>query len=298
MTEQDKGSSYRSIWTYLHTVPHRMGWVEAGGVSTRYLEAGQPDRPVVLLLHGTAGSLENFCANYGPLSAEYRVIGIDMLGCGYTDKPDRPYTIGDYAGHVLNVLDALEIEEAAVIGVSLGSWVAARLAYTAPERVTALGMVAPAGIIVDQEEERKFGADVRRRRTSAAQVPTWESVTAAMGRLMLNPEDLIDDLVAIRLRIYQQPEMAAVMGHLLAFIGAGQELSHEEWRGIRQTSLVIAAVDAPNMFLDNAHALGELLPNAQLVNLTGCDHWGQFERADAFNDLALEFLRARNMEPA
>ena len=89
---------YRSIWTYLNTVPHKLAFLDAGGVRTRYLETGDPDGPVLLLLHGTAGSLENYCANYGPLAETHRVIGIDMLGCGYTDKPDRPYLIPDYAG--------------------------------------------------------------------------------------------------------------------------------------------------------------------------------------------------------
>ena len=286
------GGSYRSIWTYLHTVPHRMGWVNAGGIMTRYLEAGQADAPALVLLHGTAGSLENFCANYGPLSTEYRVIGIDMLGCGYTDKPDRPYLITDYASHVADALDALGVERAAVIGVSLGSWVGARLAHDRPDCITALGLVAPAGVIVDPEAERKFGADVKRRRTAAGQAPSWESVTAAMSKLMLDPEDLIDDLVAVRLQVYQQPEMGRAMPHLLAFIGAGQELTTAEWRSIRQPALVVAAVDAPNMFLDNARALGTLLPNATTVDLSGCDHWAQFEQADAFNAHTLEFLRA------
>ena len=103
---------YRSVWTYLNTVPHTLGWLDAGGVPTRYLEAGNPDAPVVLLLHGTAGSLENFCANYGALAESHRVIGIDMLGCGYTGKPDRPYLIPDYAEHALAALEALGIEEA------------------------------------------------------------------------------------------------------------------------------------------------------------------------------------------
>ena len=53
-----------------------------------------------------------------------------MLGCGYTDKPDRPYLIPDYAAHVLAVLDALGIGQAAVIGVSLGSWVGAGSPWT------------------------------------------------------------------------------------------------------------------------------------------------------------------------
>src|SRR5690606_7747446 len=142
---------------------------------------------------------------------------------------------------------ALGVEQAAVVGVSLGSWVGARMASDHPDRITRLVMIAPAGIIVDPEEEKKFGADVRKRRQNAAQAPSWESVTAAMGRLMLDPEDLIDDLVAVRLRIYQQPEMGAAMGHLLAFTSGGQDLSREEWAALQQPVLVVAAVDAPNM---------------------------------------------------
>jgi len=280
------------VWTCLDTVPHTLGWIDAGGVRTRYLTAGDPDAPVVLLLHGTAGSLENFCANYGALARTHRVIGIDMLGCGYTDKPDRPYLIPDYAEHALAVLDAFGVSEAAVIGVSLGSWVGARMALDHPSRVNKLVMIAPAGIIVDPEEEKKFGADVRKRRQNAAEAPSWESVTAAMGRLMLNQEDLIDDLVAVRLRIYQQPEMAAAMKHLLAFTTGGQDLSREQWAGLRQPVLVIAAVDAPNMFLDNARLLAQIVPNVEVVDMTGCDHWAQFERAEEFNELAERFLTA------
>ncbi|QGU08228.1 4,5:9,10-diseco-3-hydroxy-5,9,17-trioxoandrosta-1(10),2-diene-4-oate hydrolase [Corynebacterium occultum] len=280
----------RSIWTYLNTVPHRLGWVEANQVSTRYLESGDPEGEVLLLLHGTAGSLENFCANYGPLGEHYRVIGIDMLGCGYTAKPDRPYLIADYAEHALACLDALGIEKAAVIGVSLGSWVGARMAHLEPGRITSLTMVAPAGIVVDVEKEKAVGADVRNRRQNAAQAPSWESVTTAMGRLMLNPADLIDDLVSVRLRIYQQPEMATAMGNLLAFTRGDQHLSLEEWQELTLPVLVIAAVEAPNMFLDNAYALAEVLPRPTLVELSGCDHWAQFEQPEAFHRAALDFL--------
>lgn len=284
---------YRSVWTYLNTVPHTLGWVEANGVRTRYLETGKLDGPVVLLLHGTAGSLENFCANYKTLAETHRVIGIDMLGCGYTDKPDHPYLIEDYAQHALATLEAFGVKRAAVVGVSLGSWVGAWMARYYPDVVSHLIMVAPAGLVIDANEEKRFGADVRKRRQNAAQEPSWESVTKAMGRLMLDPVDLIDDLVGVRLRIYQQPEMANVMGHLLAFTSGGQDLPREDWEKIEQPVLLIAAVDAPNMFLDNARALAEILPNATVEELTGCDHWAQFERSEEFNRLANEFLNAK-----
>lgn len=296
MTAQQDG--FRSIWTYLNRTPHVLGTVEAGGVRTRYLEAGSPGRPTVLLLHGTAGSLENFCANYEALSQDYHVLGIDMLGCGYTDKPDFDYMISDYADHAIAFLDAMGVDHAAVIGVSLGSWVGARMALDHPNRVASLTALAPAGIIVDADRERRFAEDVRRRRGAAAADPTWETVTAAMGRLMLKEEDLIEDLVAVRLAIYQQDEMKEAMRHLLAFSEGGNALSTAEWQSIAQPILVLASVDAPNMFLDNAYAIADVAPNAELVELKGCDHWPQFEQPGRFHELVLDFLTRHSVQPS
>ena len=291
MTSQDVG--YRSIWTYLHRTPHTLGYVDAGGVRTRYLEAGNPERPTVLLLHGTAGSLENFCANFEALAQDYHVLGIDLLGCGYTDKPIYDYMISDYAAHAMAFLDALKVDQATLIGVSLGSWIAARLALDYPSRVSAVIAMAPAGIIVDPEREARFAEDVRKRRGAAAADPSWETVTTAMSRLMLHQEDLIDDLVAVRLSIYQQDEMKQAMGNLLAFTQGGNALEEAEWQSIEQPFLVVASVDAPNMFLDNAYAIARLVRNSELVEMTGCDHWPQFEQPDQFHATTLDFL-ARN----
>jgi 2-hydroxy-6-oxonona-2,4-dienedioate hydrolase len=285
--------NYKSIWKYLFRTPHRLNWVDVKGVSTRYLEAGKPGAPVLILLHGTAGSLENFCANYAAYAEHFHVFGIDMLGCGATDKPDYDYLIEHYAEHVRGFMDALQIASASLIGVSLGSWVAAQLAHSAPARVDKLIMVAPAGIIVDAEEERRVAEGVRKRRSAAATTPTWDTVRTAMSGLMLKPEDLIDDLIAIRLDIYQDPRMQAAMPHLLAFSLGGQDLKPAQWRELKQPILSIAAVDAPNMFLRNAYAIGVTAPNAQVVDMHGCDHWAQFEQAERFNQLSIEFLQAQ-----
>jgi 2-hydroxy-6-oxonona-2,4-dienedioate hydrolase len=281
---------FRSIWTYLNCTPHALRTVEAGGVRTRYLEAGDPSKPTLVLLHGTAGSLENFCANYEALSQDYHVLGLDLLGCGYTDKPDYDYHIPDYAAHVLAFMDSMGVQTASLIGVSLGSWVAARLAKDHPDRIVALIALAPAGIVVDAAQEEKFAADVRQRRSVAAADPTWETVSTAMGRLMLNQEDLIDDLIAVRLAIYRQESMKAAMGHLLAFTRGNDKLSKEEWAQLQQPMLVVASVDAPNMFLDNAYEIARIVPGAELREMTGCDHWPQFEQPEQFHAAALDFL--------
>jgi 2-hydroxy-6-oxonona-2,4-dienedioate hydrolase len=54
--------------------------------------------------------------------------------------------------------------------------------------------------------------------------------------------------------------------------------------------MIIAAIDATNMFLDNARLLEQLIRNVELVELTGCDHWAQYERSEEFNRLAGQFL--------
>lgn len=282
--------NYRSIWTSLFRTPHQLGYVNAAGVQTRYIEAGSPDRPPLLLLHGTAGSLENFCANIGPLADHFHVFAIDMLGCGFTDKPAHDYLIPDYADHAFAFLDAVGIGRARIIGVSLGSWVGARMVASLPERVEKLVMVAPAGIITDAEEEARVAEGVRKRRQLAAEAPSWKSVKGILTRMLHDPANLIDDLVAVRLAVYSQPAMLAAMPHLLAFAGSGGDLKRDEWRSLTRPILAVAAIDAGDMFMKNAYSIAELAPNAQLLELSGCDHWAQFERADAFNEAAIAFL--------
>lgn len=282
--------SYRSIWTSLYNIPHRLDWIDAAGVPTRYLEAGDHERPAIILLHGTAASLENFAGNIAILSRHFRVIALDMLGCGLTGKPDFDYQITDYAAHVGATMKALGVDSAAVIGVSLGSWVAARLAKDRPDLIERIVMVAPAGIVVDAEEEARVAAGIRARRGAAVALPTWETVTAAMHRLVLDPGSLWPDLIATRLAIYSRPETAAAMPHLLAFSLGGQHLSTAEWSGLAMPILCIAAVDAPNMFLKNARAIAASAPNAHCVAISGCDHWAQFEQPEAFHRACLPFL--------
>ncbi|WP_233873631.1 alpha/beta fold hydrolase [Paraburkholderia adhaesiva] len=279
------------IWQNLFKTPHKLAWIDVGGVNTRYLEAGPEDAPVVILLHGTAGSLENFSATYAAYARHFRVIGIDMLGCGWTDKPDHDYLITDYAEHVRGFMHSMGIARAAaIVGVSLGGWVAAALALAHPACVEKLVLVSPAGIIVDAEEEQRFAERLRKARSSAAAEPTWESVSAALKALVLDKEALADELISVRLEIYSDARMKAAMPRLLAFSQGGQALSNEQWAALTLPIQVVAAVDAPNMFLDNAYAIAKTAPDVELVEIKGCDHWAQYEQPEAFNENSIAFL--------
>ena len=122
-----------TIWTELTGTAFCLKYVDAGGLSTRSLQAG--DGYPVVMLHGTSGHLEAFVRNLPTLSKQYECHAIDMLGHGYTDARDEPYRIPGYVQHLLDYLDASGIDRAHFIGESLGGWVAARLAADYPDRV-------------------------------------------------------------------------------------------------------------------------------------------------------------------
>ena len=124
-----------SIWTDLTGVSFCVEFVDAGGVATRALTAGPVGGPPVVFLHGTSGHLEAFSRNIVPhVEAGFRCHAIDMLGHGYTAKPDYPYEIPRYVEHLVAYLDAQGIEAAHFVGESLGGWVAGWLASEQPER--------------------------------------------------------------------------------------------------------------------------------------------------------------------
>ena len=118
---------------------HRTATVD--GVSIFYREAGPPDAPVVLLLHGFPTSSHMFRNLIPALADRYRVIAPDYPGFGQSDMPDRAtfaYTFDHFAELVDGLLDQLGVARYAMYVMDYGAPVGWRLALKHPERVTAL----------------------------------------------------------------------------------------------------------------------------------------------------------------
>ncbi|WP_026343022.1 alpha/beta fold hydrolase [Nocardia sp. BMG111209] len=101
---------------------------------------GPPGAPAVVLLHGLAGSTA-WWDPVVPALADRRVVRIDLLGHGRSDKPDTGYGISEQAGRVAAVLDRLGVDRAVIIGHSTGGYVATALAEQHRDRVAAIGLI-------------------------------------------------------------------------------------------------------------------------------------------------------------
>ena len=97
-------TSFRSVWTELRETAFRQGWVNAGGINTRYVQAGPEDGPPLLMVHGTGGSWECFCANLKAFSRDYNCYAFDTLGTGFSDKPDIDYGSIEKGTYVQDVI--------------------------------------------------------------------------------------------------------------------------------------------------------------------------------------------------
>ena len=135
------------LWPEIASGTIRLGYVQAWPVRTRYVEAGDPSADeAVVFIPGTGGHLEAFTRNLLPHAAHFRTIALDMVGHGYSDKPDHDYEIRHYVQHLLDFCDALGLARIHVHGESLGGWIAAQFAIDHPERTASLTLNTAGGL--------------------------------------------------------------------------------------------------------------------------------------------------------
>jgi 2-hydroxy-6-oxonona-2,4-dienedioate hydrolase len=293
MATTDPSRPFRSIWTELRQVAFRQAWVDADGVETRYAEAGPADAPVVMMLHGTGGHWETFAANLGPYSQHFRCIALDMIGSGFTAKPDIDYEIAVYVAHVRSVMRALGVTRASFVGVSLGSWVAARLAHDHPDEVDRLVFLATAGLIATRSNMDR----IRTERTKAVDDPSWAAISAMFEHLIADPANRIDDLIALRQAVYRLPEMRQAIEHVLVLqdpeVRDRNLLTEDEWRAIRAPAFVVASGKDHNEYENTSRRVAALMLHARLFEMPEVRHWPHFEDPATFNAASLAFLLER-----
>lgn len=280
-----------SIWSDLQGVAFKQAYIDVGGITTRFLQAGDPALPALVFLHGTGGHAEAYGRNLAAHARHFNTIAIDMLGHGYTGKPDFDYEIPRYVEHVVGFLDAMGITRASLSGESLGGWVASHIAVRHPDRVERLVLNTAGGDRISPEGLAK----ARESTLLAVQDPSEERVRARLEWLMYDKSLVHDDLVASRRRIYQMPEMQRAIHRILSMHTPEARrrfaLTPAEWASIAAPTLVLWTSHDPTASVEVGRLLASFIAGARFVVMQDCGHWPQFEDPDTFNRIHLEFLR-------
>jgi pimeloyl-ACP methyl ester carboxylesterase len=125
----------RAVQLHGHEVVYRIGGQEP-----------RSERPVLMLIHGMAGSSATWREVMPALAQRYTVVAPDLPGHGESDKPRQDYSLGAHANALRDLLVAIGIERATIVGQSLGGGVAMQLAYQHPGHCERLVLVSSGGL--------------------------------------------------------------------------------------------------------------------------------------------------------
>lgn len=254
-------------------------------------EAGVGHDETIILLHGSgpgATGWSNFSQNIPALAEHYRVIAVDMPGWGESDPvtwQDR-----DHSTALLDLMDALEIDKATIIGNSMGGGTTLRFGYEHPERVHRLitmgsssgapTLMGPAGLTEGLKVLQK-----------GYRQPSFETMKELVQVMTFDSANATDELIQGRAdTVLAHPE------HAQNFIdGTGKkpvvELDHARLREIAVPTLLFHGRDDRVVHFEHSLRLTSLVPNSRLYLINGCGHWLQTEHAQEFTDQVLHFLR-------
>jgi len=250
----------------------------------------------VLLLHGLGGTKASFFDTAAALSrGGHRVHAIDLPGFGSSSKPALAAYGAPFAARaVLGVMDALGIEQAHIVGNSMGGRVALEIALEHPSRVGGLGLLCPAVAFV----KRDLHPLVRLLRPEFALLPHSISRSMIEGQFwsLFADRDQVDpslaDIVCDEFR-----RVYATAGARLAFAASARALYLDRPFGRNGFYERLAGLEPPALFLwgdqDRVipagfrHHVARALPAAEQIVLADCGHVPQVERPDRTNALLM-----------
>lgn len=115
-----------------------MKFIRANGIVLHYKEEGNPAGTPLVFINSLGTDFRTWDDIVPHFAANYRIIRHDKRGHGSSDCPPPPYTIRDHAADLAGLLDALHVEQAILVGISVGGMIALEFAATSPERVQRL----------------------------------------------------------------------------------------------------------------------------------------------------------------
>jgi pimeloyl-ACP methyl ester carboxylesterase len=284
----------RSPWLDVDWREHQR-WISVDGEAINTIELGEG--PPLVFVHGLAGSWQNWLEQVPVLAREHRVVTLDLPGFGSSPMPSGEISIARYARLLDGLLGELAIDAAAVVGNSMGGFIAAELAIAFPQRVERLVLVSAAGIstYADPRTARALPALRLSQRIVAAGAAWAASKSDTVARrarlrqatlalVVRHPSKLPAPLAAEQLRGAGKPGFVQALASILDYD------FRERLPEIACPTLIVWGDGDRVINVRDADVFAELIGGSRRVVFEDTGHVAMLERPAAFNALLSEFL--------
>ena len=258
-----------------------------GNIQTNLHDVGSGN-PVVLI-HGSGPGVSawaNWRLSLPVLSQKFRVVAPDIVGFGFTDRPAGiQYTLDNWVGHAVSILDALKLDKVDLVGNSFGGAVSLALAVRHPERVKRLVLMGSAGTSFELTPalDEAWGYQ-----------PSIENMRRMLDTFAYDRTLVTDELAKLR---YEAALRPGVQESYAAMFPAPRQRwidalasPEDKVRELPHETLIIHGREDRVLPLSSSLKLHEMIPRSQLHVFGRCGHWTQIEHNSRFNRLVIDFL--------
>jgi pimeloyl-ACP methyl ester carboxylesterase len=261
---------------------------------THYELGGAETGPAVVLVHGFSVPYYIFDPTFDFLTqAGLRVLRYDLLGRGWSDRPNVAYSMDLFTRQLRDLLDALHIPSpVSLLGLSMGGPITAAFSVRHPERVARNVLIDPAGTHPVELGWRKAG-----------NLPLVGELTLGLfgGEQMVKNAvaDFFDPRLVERFQEKYRVQMrfAGFRRAILSTMRNGMlgefSATYRQLGSLDKPLLLLWGRDDAAVPFAHSADLLKLLPQAEFHALDGCGHIPHYERPEAVNPLLLEFLTRR-----
>jgi len=271
--------------------------VQTSSFQTFLNEAGTDHKTTILLLHGSgpgANAMSNWQFALPFLAENYHCLAPDIAGFGLSQHDSPPngtaQWIDIWVQQQIDLLDAKGIEQAHIVGNSMGGGVTLHLLNRHPERFKKAVLMGPVGAPFEPTEGLTKGWEFYKN-------PSQAALEYLITKFLYDPSLLGADIAKIAEERFNNVMKDEVRLQFEAMFSEGTRkginafvLSDEELNNIPHQMLVTHAREDFFIPLNNAYHLIERIPQAQLHVFDHCGHWIQIEKKKAFNNLTKLFF--------
>jgi len=249
--------------------------IKAGDHLVNYHDVGEGE--VVLLIHGSGlgvSAYANWHKVWPELAKDRRVIAPDMLGFGYSARPEGiTYTMDVWVQQTIDLMDALGIKKADVVGNSFGGALALSMAINSPDRVGKIVLMGAMGI----EFNLTYGLD-----RVWGYEPSVEFMRSVLELFVYNKDRITQELAEIRYKASIEPGFQESFSSMFPYPRQASVTmmasDEEDIKKIKHKTLIVHGRNDMVIPVGNAYKLFDLIDDSQLHIFSKCGHWTQIER--------------------